>query len=409
MIGISVVFGLVCITLYNINIRKLIDESKFNENFNYRSISRGTGAEDLNLMQLQKNSPLSCNIVLNTMGISPHLPMSLRFLYGDSVDKFMFGEDEASTKSPWNIYLYMLSPGFLASQYIKVFFDTNYYLSLVLYISWLFSDLEFWLELSMFLSGYYILAVQSYLVRLVNATIVAFLLFLSHSYVQGIGSFGLEDFGGVIVFFLVVFTLRSFGAYSFGRDASNQNTYTIPIVIGLLVGVCFHLFSSHLSDTIFSVSLFATPIYSLYKIKSYIDGFIVLFKDAKLKREIVDPEKAATMKKFLLSAKPDTLWSDEAFDNLYRVGDTTLGSGGFGTVKLGTKIATNEQVAIKYLHVDLNFNIPHLCAGLVKCALEGQRKNSDKIKEILFSNLLAAAKIDYNMDVKYLLHELQTN
>ena len=70
MIGISVVFGLVCITLYNINIRKLIDESKFNENFNYRSISRGTGAEDLNLMQLQKNSPLSCNIVLNTMGIS---------------------------------------------------------------------------------------------------------------------------------------------------------------------------------------------------------------------------------------------------------------------------------------------------------------------------------------------------
>ena len=95
-------------------------------------------------------------------------------------------------------------------------------MSLVLYISWLFSDLEFWLELSMFVCGYYILAVKSYLVRSVNASVVAFLLFLSHSYVQGIGSFGLEDFGGVIVFFLVVFTLRSFGAYSFGGDASNH-------------------------------------------------------------------------------------------------------------------------------------------------------------------------------------------
>ncbi len=407
MIGISVLFGLVCITFYNVNIKKFINESKFNENFNYRSISRGTGAEDLNLMQLQKNSPLSCNIVLNTMGISPHLPMSLRFLYGDSVDKFMFGEDEATIKSPWNIYLYILSPGYLASQYIKAFFDTNYYLSLVLYVSWLFSDLEFWLEISMFISGYYIVAVQSYLLRLLYASVVAFLLYLSHSYVQGIGSFGLEDFGGVIVFFLVIFTLRSFGAYSVGQDIRKQDTHTLPIIIGLLFGVCFHLFSSYLSNTIFYVSLFATPIYSLYKIKSYIDGFKVLFKDAKLKGEVVDPEKAAIVKKFLLHTKPDKLWSDEEFNKLYSVGYTTLGKGGFGTVTLGTKLATNEQVAIKYLHINLKHDIPQLCAGLVKCALEGNKNISDKISEALFNDLLAAAKIDYNMNVKYLLHELK--
>jgi serine/threonine protein kinase len=409
---VSIVFGLICIIFYNINIKKLLNVSTLSDNLNYSSISKGSGAEDLNLMQLQKSSPLSCNIVLNTMGISPHLPMSLRYLYGDSIDKFMFGEDEAISKSPWNIFLYILSPGYLASQYIKVFFDTNYYLSLILYISWLFSDLEFWLELTTFFSGNYIIAVQSYLLRLVSASTVAFLLYLSHSYVQGLGTFGLEDAGGIVVCIIVIVVLRSFGAWSIYKGTDNlgnmkYDTMTLPTCIGIFVGICFHLFSSYMSDTICNVSLFATPLYSLYKIKTYIDGFIIMHKDAALKREIVDPEKAAIVTKFLRTASLDTLWNNEDFNKLYTVGTTTLGKGGFGTVTLGTKIATNEQVAIKYLHVNLDHDIPALCAGLVKCALEGKKNISDKISEALFQDLLAAAKLDYNSKVKFLLHELK--
>ena len=46
-------------------------------------------------------------------------------LLSERIMKLFRGEDEAISKSPWNIFLYILSPGYLASQYIKVFFDTQ--------------------------------------------------------------------------------------------------------------------------------------------------------------------------------------------------------------------------------------------------------------------------------------------
>lgn len=107
----------------------------------------GFGAEDYSIYLLRDLARRDFHTLLYGLSCSPHFGIASMRLFLPDLDVIMFGRDEADAKTPFSWVHAFLAPGVLASRYIWHFFDTDPKLSSALALTWVVSDLLFWVQL----------------------------------------------------------------------------------------------------------------------------------------------------------------------------------------------------------------------------------------------------------------------
>lgn len=261
------------------------------------------GAEDHSLHYIRVTVPLHFNTFISSVTLSPHIAIGLfRLLYGQKLDQVIYGVDESEEKSPWNLYLYVTSPGVLSLKYFYGFVDTNFIEAYVLMFVCLISDITFWFELLTF-----------------------------------------------------AFTDEKKSAIN---QFLSRNIIAINWFIGLFL--CFYFIMPFLSSNDYDMLCFLLECFLLYKAFETLRVQVKLFYEACIFRyyimSVVDKSKRDELKgkvtSLLKNEKKSLIIEDNNWNQHYTKVHI-LGRGSYGEVWEGSAIGdANRKVAIKTLFTD---------------------------------------------------------
>jgi len=341
----------------------------FEEVYSFQNLKDGKGAEDENLWSIFEKNPATSRTFLALLSRNPHLALGLlRASYGTGIDDAWFGKDESVDKSPWTWTQYVFSPGILACKYFSCFYDTNPYLVVLLTASYAAGDLAFYMELILFVSGFYGIALQSFAMRSLSAVLIAVPTFISYS------------------------VLPSWLMWLF-RNA----VVTYVMLIGL-------------------------TLFNLFRLFRFAINFQTLLKWLAAEKSVVVSSKRSEVLKVIksLDENPDRLLPASDWKALYDRKEY-LGKGTFGTVyRAETKSEPIRNVAIKFANLDLRGKVNEeqekvkmvLAVSLIFCGIAGDELeqgmgelNIEKLSEGMMQknkSLYRAAEKDCILESKVL-------
>lgn len=194
----------------------------FDEAYSIKNLKDGKGAEDENLWSIMEKNPTTSRTFLALLSRNPHLALGLlRASYGTGIDDAWFGKDESVQKSPWTWTQYLFSPGILASRYFSYFYDTNPYLVVLLTASYAAGDIAFYMEIILFVFGFYSIALKSWALRALSAVLIAVPTFISYSVLP---SWLMWLFRNAFVTYIMFICLTLFNLFRLIRFSVNAQT-----------------------------------------------------------------------------------------------------------------------------------------------------------------------------------------
>jgi hypothetical protein len=308
----------------------------------------GTGAEDADLWGLRAAQRKNFHTLIYAMLHSPHVALGgVRFLGGETFDSVIFGSDESKSKSPYTPLKSILVPGFTCTQYLWHFFDTNPFVTVLICVGFILSDVTFW-------AGFLLP------------------LFISRRFFQSL--FKNTKFA--------VYTLL--GAFL----GSSIFYFAFPIIPWFLV------------DLVFYLALIWFPFRSFFQLKSLFKALRAVVQRGPA---VADPQRLKAALAAVKGTAPlleQSDWSSKYSAALFG----SLGEGGFGSVKRGVCRATGEDVAIKFLNVSAPTDLQLLAVGLAVNAI-GASPDVGELLEIAVKQQVL--KIVDNSSEQNAMHEVR--
>ena len=110
--------------------------------YTFAYLKASTGGEEHDLWNIREHNKEDFDSFVVMTLLSPHASIGVsRLTEGNHLDEIIFGVDEATQKTPFNWFIFIFFPGYIALRYALFFTDTNFWLASSMAILFLLYDL----------------------------------------------------------------------------------------------------------------------------------------------------------------------------------------------------------------------------------------------------------------------------